>query len=431
MNYISIINLIFLIIYALLSIYLFHFIFFALSGLFHHKKYPISEKLNKYGLIISCKDEENVIPRLIDSIHHADYPQDKLDIIVIAHNCNDNTEKVARKLGARVIIDNNKEEKTLGCAYRYAFKQINVNEYDGFIFFNADNTLKKNFFRKMNDAFNYYNGENVITSFRHSLNMKEGILPCLYSYYFSTCCLLVFSGRNNFNVTGRITGCGFLIPSKKLVNGWDSISITEDIEYSTKAVLNGDTIHYCNEAIFYDEQPLDIKTMWFQRLRWSKGLITNSKTYFFKIFKTLFKKDHKNKMSLYTALTFSSFISLIYFFLLILQIGLLLLSPLFGISLSEAFLYWNYELPWYSNLFISLNIGGLYSLIKSIASFVIYSYLTALMVLISGHDKYKDAPIFKMSIAFILFPLFIFLQIPLDLTSLFIKNIKWRKVTHG
>ena len=106
MNYISILNLIFLIIGTAFSIYLFHFIFFAFSGTFHKKRYPSVEEKCRYGIVISAKDEENVIGRLINSIREADYPQDKLDIYVIAHNCSDRTGEIAKSLVAFASIIN-------------------------------------------------------------------------------------------------------------------------------------------------------------------------------------------------------------------------------------------------------------------------------------------------------------------------------------
>jgi cellulose synthase/poly-beta-1,6-N-acetylglucosamine synthase-like glycosyltransferase len=272
MDYISIINLVFFGIGTLISIYLFHFAFFALSSLLHKKTYPSTVEKCRYGIIISAKDEENVIARVINSIRKAYYPQDKLDIYVIAHNCSDHTGDIAKSLGAAVIIDNNKEENTLGQAYKYAFSHIdNISSYDGFIFFNADNIVAKDYFTKLNDAFVYYHKNDAISTFRHSLNMDEGVLPAVYSYYFTTSCVLAFSGRNNFNVSGRVTGCGFVIPSNQLLDGWKFTSITEDIEYSTNSIANGKNIRFCYAATFYDEQPTKVKTMWHQRERWAKG----------------------------------------------------------------------------------------------------------------------------------------------------------------
>lgn len=432
MDYISIINLVFFGIGTLISIYLFHFAFFALSSLLHKKTYPSTVEKCRYGIIISAKDEENVIARVIKSIREADYPQDKLDIYVIAHNCSDHTGDIAKSLGAAVIIDNNKEENTLGQAYKYAFSHIdNISSYDGFIFFNADNTVAKDYFTKLNDAFVYYHKNDAISTFRHSLNMDEGVLPAVYSYYFTTSCVLAFSGRNNFNVSGRVTGCGFVIPSNQLLDGWKFTSITEDIEYSANSIANGRIIRFCYAATFYDEQPTKFKTMWHQRKRWAKGQQVISKEYFPVLFKALFNKNNKNKMSIYVSLTFHSCITLLVMSLFLLQLILLFLSPLFNISLYEAFLYWNHDVSWFTNMFLSMRTGFLFTFIKTLAMFFFSAYLCGLIVLLAAKDKYKGYKASNKMKAFILYPFFLALQFPLDLVVLFRKEVKWKKIPHG
>lgn len=431
MNYVAIINLIFQIISILISIYTFQFLFFAISGIVRKKRYPHSDEKCHYGVLISAKNEENVIPRLINSIRSTNYPQDKLDIIIIAHNCTDKTAEIARSMGANVIECHDPTSNTLGLAYNYAFKYINIKDYDGFVVLNADNVVAKDYFDKLNDAYVYFNKNETIVSFRHSLNIIDGVMPALYSYYFGTTCILGYAGRENFNVSSRITGCGFLIPTRMVENGWNYLGITEDIEFSGYTILDGNTIHYCDEAIFYDEQPIDVKTMWFQRLRWAKGQYIGCKTFFPKMLAALFKKEKKNKLSLFVSMTFHSFLPLVLFFSLVLQNALLLLSPLFGISLQEAFLYWNPNLNWFQNLFMSFNLGGIFLMARTLVFSILTIYLMAAGVLLGSCGKWKKEPKLPMIFAFILYPLFLFLQIPLDLGAMLVRNVKWRKISHG
>ena len=277
----------------------------------------------------------------------------------------------------------------------------------------------------------YYKKDCVLTTFRHALNIQDGTMPALYSYYFAASCLLSYIGRECFNVSGRVTGCGFVLPIRLLENGWNYTSITEDIEFSADKILNGEIIHYCDDAIFYDEQPRDFKTMWFQRLRWSKGQNLTSRKYFGKFLKALFDKNKKNKLSIYIAMTFNSFIPLIYFFLFILQNITLLFSPLAGVSLQDAFLYWNHEQNWFMNLFMSMNTGALFGIAKAIIWFFLAAYLTVIAVLIASRGKYKGQAKLPLMGAFISFPLFVLIQVPLDIVSLFIRDLKWRKIPHG
>ena len=431
MNYVEIINVIFTIIGGLLTLYFFHFVFFAIVGPFHKNRFPAQEKKLRYGIIISCKDEENVIGRLIRSIREADYPQEKLTIFVIAHNCSDHTAEIAASLGAKVIVDNNKEENTLGQAYHYAFPRIEDRlEYDGFFLFNADNTVRKDYFQKMNDAFLHYGGKAAITSFRSALNMNQGALPSAYGLYFGIDMMLAFQGRETFGVNSRMTGCGFLIPSYQVKDGWDFQCITEDLEYCAAMALKGERIRFCHEAVFYDEQPTKLRTMWYQRLRWSKGTHIVSRRYFIPLLKALFHKG-RHKMSIYVSLTLHSEIILLSLALTLLQIGLFLISPLFGVTLYDAFLYWNAEAGFWGNMFASFQTGALFTLAKGVATFVLTALILGFISYIAGYDNYKEFKKSTMFRGWLLLPLFLALQYVIDVRTLFGKSIGWLKIAHG
>ena len=152
-----------------------HFIVFAVIGIFCKKSFPEVEEKGRYGLIIPARNEEAVVASLIESIRKNNYPQDKLHIFVVAHNCTDRTADVAREAGATVYVYDNPAERTMGYAIKYLFSQIErdygTQTYDGFFLFNADNVLDKDYFSRMNDAFWYYNKECVIASFRNSKNI--------------------------------------------------------------------------------------------------------------------------------------------------------------------------------------------------------------------------------------------------------------------
>ena len=130
-------------------------------------------------------------------------------------------------------------------------------------------------------------------------------------------------------------------------------------------------------------------------------------------------------------MTFNSFVPLIFFSLFILQNVILLFSPLAGVSLEETFLYWNHDHNWFQNLFMSLNTGALFGIAKSAVWVFLGAYLAAIVTLISTRGKLKGQPLLPMIGGFIIFPLFLLIQVPLDITSLFVRDLKWRKIPHG
>jgi cellulose synthase/poly-beta-1,6-N-acetylglucosamine synthase-like glycosyltransferase len=123
----------------------------------------------------------------------------------------------------------------------------------------------------MNDAFEYYDHQYVVTSFRNSKNFGSNIMSGLYGMYFALGCVCEFRGRNVCGCSKRIEGCDYVISSKVVENGWPYVTLTEDWEFSADQILDSNKIRYCDEAIFYNEQPTTFKVMWRQRVRWSRG----------------------------------------------------------------------------------------------------------------------------------------------------------------
>ena len=65
-------------------------------------KEHLPEKRNRYAVLIAARNEEKVIGQLIESIHNQNYPQELIDIYVMADNCTDSTAEIALQEGAYV-----------------------------------------------------------------------------------------------------------------------------------------------------------------------------------------------------------------------------------------------------------------------------------------------------------------------------------------
>ena len=118
---------------------------FALVRLLGKRRTFTAKKLCRYGVLIAARNESAVIGQLIDSIHGQDYPQDLVDVYVVADNCTDDTARIAREHGARVFERFNKLQ--VGKGYAMAFLLGKIREerpegYDGYFIFDADNLLE-------------------------------------------------------------------------------------------------------------------------------------------------------------------------------------------------------------------------------------------------------------------------------------------------
>lgn len=416
MSYIDSVNRFFSVLLIIFHLFYIHYVFFALVGVFTCKSFPHSEHKNRFGLIIPARNEEAVIATIIGSIRKSDYPQELLEIFVVAHNCSDNTAAIARSSGAHVYEYNNPEEKTMGYAIRYLFKCIEEdfgsNSFDGFFIFNADNSFDEEYFDRMNDAFEYYDQKKIISSFRQASNFNENIMTLLYGAYFATSCYLACRGRTVLNISNRIFGCGYLFNSDLIKDGWKYVLITEDLELSAVEYLKGTEIRYCDDAVFYDEQPTSIKIMWRQRLRWARGIFLVSGQNFFKLVKAVFEPGRKNRYAIYDMATFNSRSCLIVIIVNLIKFLFMSFSPLFGESLSLAFQ------------------TAMHDFIISIVFFYTLSMMAYLLVMFCGRKRFGSVSSVKAAAGLFLFPIFLLSQFILDIQAMFSKNLQWKPIPH-
>lgn len=399
---------------ALLTV---HFVVFAIVGIFGRKKFPQTDQKLRYGIIIPARNEEKVVANLIKSVQNSNYPQDKLVIFVIAHNCTDRTAEVSREAGAVVYEYNNPNECTMGYAFKYLFTQIHkdydTQSFDGFFLFNADNVVMSDYFDKMNDAFVYYDRKQVVTSLRNTKNFGDNALSGCYGVMFLQGCIAESRGRTLLGCSTRVQGTGYLINSNIVKDGvWPYVTLTEDWEFSADQILQGNKIKYCDEAMFYDEQPTGLKIMFRQRLRWSRGHLLVTLTKSVPLFKAIFSPKTKNRGSVYDIWVNILPIGIITVFLAILQILLLALSPLFGGDIVEVLL----------NLLKRFGIG--------LGVTYAFGILYAIAIMCVAGKRLPKTNFWNKLVTILTFPLFIALTPIIATISLFCKNLGWKTIPH-
>ena len=83
--------------YSVLTAY--HILFF-LAGFFTKSKiYPEARENHTYGIVISARNEEKVIGKLLDSIALQDYDPSLLRVYVVADNCTDRSAGLSDREG--------------------------------------------------------------------------------------------------------------------------------------------------------------------------------------------------------------------------------------------------------------------------------------------------------------------------------------------
>lgn len=280
-----------------LSILVIHKKPYQILGLFFTRKFKPAKNLHKYAICIAARNEEDVIGNLLESIHKQDYPQELITVFVVADNCTDNTAQIARAHGAICYERFNDQNRTKGFALQFLFEKIKENYgsdcFEGFFIFDADNLLKRDYISRMNDSFD--EGAKIITSYRNTKNFSESWIASTYALHWLRSIRHNHRARSFLHLATNIQGTGFLFASEIVENGWNYTSLTEDRALTADCVVEGYEITYNDAAVFYDEQPVDLKVALRQRLRWSKGHLQAFKDSGGKLFRHIFFDTYTKK----------------------------------------------------------------------------------------------------------------------------------------
>jgi cellulose synthase/poly-beta-1,6-N-acetylglucosamine synthase-like glycosyltransferase len=405
-NILNIVNIVFGAIFVLC--YSYQLVFIVISLVKKPKIYPETSERFRYAVLVSARNEENVIDQLIGSLKDQDYPSELVDVYVIADNCTDNTAAVARECGAIVIERHNTELVGKGYAISALLDHIRdtvgFDAYDGYFVFDADNILEKNYVSEMNKSFAA--GERLVTSYRNSKNFGENWITQGYSVWFLREARQLNGVRNLLGTTSEIKGTGFLVHKDiiKRQGGWVQHLLIEDVQFTIEKVLEGERVAYCDTAIFYDEQPTDLVTSWWQRLRWCRGYVQILGKYTGKLLGAFFRGRGFSNYDMLMAMAPAFFISLAMVAVNVLGLVLtLIFEP--------------------SSFLMSL----MSALMSGVGAYFLFALVSVFTVI--TERKRIHATVGQRICAALTFPIFMATYIPIAGAALFMKP-EWKQIQH-
>ena len=300
------------------TIYGVYYVIIGVMGLFKSKEYPQAPPQKKFAAVIAARNEAGVVGNLIDSLKEQHYPKELYDIYVLPNNCTDNTEEVALAHGAKTFHCSSAVHSKGGALEEFFDDTFAHNDiYDGFCIFDADNLVQQDFFQAMNNAM--CAGVEIGQGYRESKNPKTSWVSGCQTIFYYTVNRFINQARQNIGLSAALNGTGFMVSAKVLKkdnSGFRTFSLTEDIEFTTQNIIKGQYVSWVPDARTYDEHPIDFKTSWKQRKRWSTGTIQCFSYYTPKLWQS-FKETHRFgciDMILYLSAPLLQVISTIYSF---------------------------------------------------------------------------------------------------------------------
>lgn len=396
-----IVNLIIGVIFVLCYGYQLAYIFIA----YLKKDKPLPpEKENRLAVLISARNEEGVIQRLISSLKDQSYDASRYEIFLVADNCTDSTAAVAREQGITVYERFNSEERGKGYALNFILHKIwedrGEDAFDGFVVFDADNLAHKDFLREINKVFS--GGYDVVTAYRNSSNYGENWLTAGMGMYFLRDATIMNRARSKLGCNTCVTGTGFLFSNRlaRENGGWPYHTLTEDGEFTMANACKGVSTSYAHNAIFYDEQPETNKDSWGQRVRWCKGGLQIFRLYLTKLISGVFSHRFLSFFDM------ANFLFCAYFTAVVATVANLIAVPLALVSGADPMQV--------AVMFLAMG-GFVYVALSSFS----------IAVTISDWNRISAKPWKKVLYA-LTFPAFIFSFAPPAFAAIFKKNLEWK-----
>lgn len=228
--------------------------------------------VTRFALLIPAHNEEAVLGNLLVSLKRCAYPLTLVDTYVVADNCTDTTAAIAREANAYVYERHDEIETGKGYALRWLLGQVQATgrPYDAFVVIDADTEVSPNFLDIMDVQLQA--GHPIIQSQYRVQNGHEAWTAGLRSVAFALFNHLRPLGRSVLGWSCGLKGTGMCFSADVLRQfGWESFSLTEDVEYHVKLVTAGLRVAYVPTAIIWSAMPTSLKQSQSQQMRWERG----------------------------------------------------------------------------------------------------------------------------------------------------------------
>lgn len=219
-------------------------------------------------IILPCRNEAAVISNAIEQSLNQTYKD--IEVIVVAHNCTDNTAQIARQYqDPRLkIYELTTEEngKGLGLSYGSKFATGEV-----IFYFDTDSIIPKEYVEKIINSM-YSNGYDVVQGKIIGANPDYNKLSYLQHMENLLYLSFFWGGKQKLGLPSGLGGTGVAIRKRALENigGFRNV-LVEDFDLCVRTEIAGYRVGYCKDAIIYDEKVPYFEMLIRQRSRWMAG----------------------------------------------------------------------------------------------------------------------------------------------------------------
>jgi cellulose synthase/poly-beta-1,6-N-acetylglucosamine synthase-like glycosyltransferase len=233
------------------------------------------------SLIVPARDEEIVIPRLLDSLLSLDYPKEKMEILIVEDGSSDHTGEIALRYASQWpdLIRYLHKPISSGkpSALNFALQHVR-GDVVGVL--DADSVPDRGLLEQVAARF----GEPQVAAIQgvtQSHNAEANMLTKIVSLEEAAWFKATLKGRDSLGLFVPLTGsCQFIKAEVlKKLGGWQEDSLTEDVELAARLLEDGHRVKFCEDAISSQEAPSRLSHLIRQRTRWYRGYIETAIKY--------------------------------------------------------------------------------------------------------------------------------------------------------
>lgn len=240
------------------------------------------EELPVYTVLIPVFKEPEVVGMLIDAIKKFDYPQSKLDIILLLEEVDDITLKAAKEAQPPanwrflVVPKAAPQTKPKACNYGLFFAR---GKY--LVIFDAEDIpepdqLKKAYLAFQESDESYICFQGALNYFNRDQNLLTKLFTLEYSYWFDYMLPGLFSLKLPIPLGG--TSNHFNVEKLRKIGGWDPFNTTEDADLGIRASAENYRVGIIRSTT-YEEANSKVWNWIRQRSRWIKGYMQTTLVY--------------------------------------------------------------------------------------------------------------------------------------------------------
>lgn len=248
----------------------------CISAAFYRRREGTATSTRRFLILVPAHDEEVVLGFLLESIRAVDYPQDKVQIVVVADNCTDSTAEVAECGGALALRRTDPDHRGKSFAIDWAMAQLHARgmEYDVMVVLDADNLAPADLLRRMNLLFEQ--GCQAVQASVECKNPGDSLVTAMDYLVYSSINRNLQTGRSVLGLNALLCGTGMAF-TREVLGGiqWADASLTEDRDLSMQLEAKGCRIGWLDEARIFDEKPIKFQQAVRQRGRWASGWLSD------------------------------------------------------------------------------------------------------------------------------------------------------------